>query len=203
MAPKIEPKVISYETFKLPPQRLEMHKAPYTPQPTPDLAPIKLARHTDQTATIAIGKGELIVLAAIAAHEDGMTREHITVQTGYKRSTRDAYIQRLVARSLAELSGEGTIIATAAGREYLGPDYKPLPTGPALAEYHLNTLPEGEAKILRLLLETESPLTREQISDETNFKRSTRDAYIQRLRTRQLINLRGQGMVVVSDYLRP
>jgi predicted transcriptional regulator len=146
------------------------------------------------------GAGEMKVLAAIASYEEGMTREHITIVTGYKRSTRDAYIQRLLQKGLVEV-GE-MIKATETGFFLLGPNFQPLPSGPDLADHYLRTLPEGESKILRLLLDTTAPLTRDQISEETGFKRSTRDAYIQRLRVRQLINLRGEGMVKASDHLQ-
>jgi hypothetical protein len=56
------------------------------------------------------------VLTAIAQHRGGVTREQITVLTGYKRSTRDAYIQRLRERGLVEDEGS-TIVATPAGVE--------------------------------------------------------------------------------------
>lgn len=149
----------------------------------------------------SMGEGERKVLIAIAGSPDGMTRELVTLATAYKRSTRDAYIQRLMQKGYVDLSADGgSVAASPAGIEVLGSDYKPLPTGRELAEYYLQNLPDGEKKVFQLLLDAESPLTREQISDQTGYKRSTRDAYIQRLRVRMLVNLRGD-MIKVSDHL--
>jgi hypothetical protein len=47
--------------------------------------------------TPGIGKGERSVLIAIAQSEGGVARDTLTVLTGYKRSSRDTYIQRLAA----------------------------------------------------------------------------------------------------------
>ncbi|HXN32096.1 MAG TPA: hypothetical protein VN894_09545, partial [Polyangiaceae bacterium] len=84
-------------------------------------------------------KGERRVLIAIAQHQDGVTREQLTVLTGYKRSTRDLYIQGIYRRGLAEphTNVEGRIVATSAGVRELGQDFVPLPTGKALADYWL------------------------------------------------------------------
>lgn len=142
-----------------------------------------------------MGAGERTVLIAIASQIDGMSREHITIQTGYKRSTRDAYIQRLQQKGFVQISG-GKIYATDEGKEALGNDYQELPTGSDLIDHHLKTLPEGEAKILRILVEADgAPIDRETITIETGYQRSTRDAYIQRLGARQLVETEGRGMV--------
>jgi DNA-binding IclR family transcriptional regulator len=66
------------------------------------------------------------VLTAIAQHGDaGVTREQLTVLTGFKRSTRDAYVQRLKAKGLIEVSSTA-ITATAAGVAALGSDFEPF-----------------------------------------------------------------------------
>jgi DNA-binding MarR family transcriptional regulator len=151
-----------------------------------------------------LGAGERTVLIAIAQHEDGMTREHITVQTGYKRSTRDAYIQRLNQKGFVSVGNK--IQATQEGIDALGSDYEPLPTGDELVQHHLNKLPEGEAKILRVLVEAHSQnvdgvMSRDDITEITGYMRSTRDAYIQRLSARQLVVCKGRGEVKVSEHL--
>ena len=43
---------------------------------------------------------------AVAAQGSGMTRKHLTVATGYKRSIRDAYVQRLIARGLIPVASD-------------------------------------------------------------------------------------------------
>lgn len=154
-----------------------------------------------------MGSGEKVVLGAVAAYEgEGMTREHITVQTGYKRSTRDAYIQRLFNKGFI-LIRDGRISASLEGVAALGTDYKPLPIGQALVDHYLKTLPAGEARVLEFLINfargrnDDMSVSRDLISQQTGFKRSTRDAYIQRLMARQLIVPAHNGGVQASHHL--
>lgn len=56
-------------------------------------------------------KGERKVLVAIAQHQDGCSAEQITVLTGYKRTTRELYLQRLARRKLVT-RGRGTVRAS-------------------------------------------------------------------------------------------
>lgn len=187
-------KIISDDTHDI--SKLE----PYRPTPKEKET---LTRIREDYTEMKLAQGERQVLIAIAQQPDGMTREHITVQTGYKRSTRDAYIQRLQLKGyIVIMKGHsmGQIIASDDGIKALGNNYEPLPTGRELLEYHLRKLPEGEAKILRLLADSDFAFERERISNETGFKRSTRDAYIQRLATRQLIVVEGQT-IRISEHL--
>jgi hypothetical protein len=152
-------------------------------------------------ANSVLGKGERIVLTAVAQHSTGATREHLTVVTGYKRSTRDAYLQRLKQAGFVDVDN-GDIVATSDGIEALGSSFRPLPTGAALRAHYLATLPEGERKVLDLLI-TYYPqaVQREALGDETGYKRSTRDAYIQRLTTRKLVENAGSGAVKATGIL--
>lgn len=157
--------------------------------------------HSGAAADASLGKGELAVLIAVAQHRDGVTREQITVLTGYKRSTRDAYLQRLRAAGHVEESG-GRIHGTNGGRHALGSSWQPLPTGAALREHWLERLPEGERAVLEVAIAAHPDwVTREAISEASGYKRSTRDAYIQRLRTRRLLADAERGGVKASDEL--
>jgi len=148
----------------------------------------------------ALPKGEAITLTAVAQYPHGVTREQLTVVTGYKRSTRDAYLQRLREKGYVDQSAD-RIVPTAAGRAALPPDFEPLPTGAALQRHWLERLPEGERRILELLLPAwPEPVDRAAISDATGYARSSRDAYIQRLRARQVVETIGSG-VKGSDAL--
>lgn len=139
-------------------------------------------------ASGSLGKGEHKVLIAIAQHADGVDREQVTILTGYKRSTRDAYIQRLAAAGLVDVGPPITV--TDAGLAELPPDFKPLPTGEELREHWLARLPAGEAAVLEVLVGAyPSGVSRDEITDRTEYKRSTRDAYIQRLGTRKLVTI--------------
>lgn len=144
--------------------------------------------------------GERATLIAAAQYPEGLTREQATILTGYKRSTRDAYIQRLVGRGFVEVRGSNVVV-TQAGINALGPDYEPLPTGEALRSYWLQRLPAGEKAVLEAVLGAyPDGLGRESIDELTGFKRSTRDAYIQRLSTRRLV-VPERGFVVASSVL--
>lgn len=144
--------------------------------------------------------GERKVLGAIAGDPEGVTRDHLTVLVGYKSTSRNEYIRRLKMRGLIEMDGE-RITATQAGIEELGSDYKPLPTGQELQDHHLRTLPEGERKILAYLLEQGREVDREEISEATNYKATSRNEYLRRLIARKLVEPVGKGMVKVSDKL--
>jgi hypothetical protein len=140
-------------------------------------------------------EGERLVLSAIAQYQEGVLRDQLSVLTGYKRSTRDAYIQRLFGKNYVQYSGSG-LIATQEGIDALGPDFEPLPTGEALQQYWINKLPEGERKILDFLISAyPNPADRDRISEATGYKRSTRDAYIQRLTARKLCESDRAGVV--------
>lgn len=138
--------------------------------------------------TSALGAGEIKVLRAIAQYPDGVTRDTLTVLTGYKRSSRDTYIQRLSARGFVSVERE-RVFATEQGIAELGANFEPLPTGDALQAYWLARLTGGEKEILRVALEAHPHwLDRERVSEMTGYKRSSRDTYIQRLTARRLLD---------------
>lgn len=139
-----------------------------------------------------LGLGETRILIAAAQYPGGVTKEQLTVMTAYKRSSRDTYLQRLRARDLVTVTG-GLVIATDAGIDALGDDYEPLPTGDALLAYWLDKLGDaGEGRILAALAEAyPAGISRDELSDMTDYKRSSRDTYLQRLRARQLVTTDG------------
>ena len=164
--------------------------------PTPPIQ--KTETHVDAEEKLA--SGEYAVLVAIAQHgTSGVSREQISILTGFKRSTRDAYISRLRQKGLI---GDEPFVATDGAHWLLGSDFEPLPTGQALREHWLHKLPQGEAAVLRVLIDAyPAGPTREDVSAATGFKRSTRDAYLSRLSTRKLaVALRG-GQVQASKIL--
>lgn len=177
-------------------------QSPPSPMP-PHLRSMPLQRFEVPSSAIPLPVGErLILIAAAAQHPDGATRRHLTVSTGYKRSTRDAYLQRLRERAYVLVSSSGRIVATSTGIAALGDAYESLPTGPALREYWMRRLPEGERKILSAVLEAyPEAVNREQLSEATGYKRSTRDAYLQRLRVRELITTNGRAGSVRAEEI--
>jgi uncharacterized protein len=147
----------------------------------------------------ALPKGERAILIAVAQHTDGVNRAQLTTLTGYKRSTRDAYVQRLRERGFVSITDR--ILATEDGITALGSDYEQLPIGQSLLLYWIQRLPEGESRILEYVANMHpNRVERSVIGDETGYKRSTRDAYIQRLKARELVILE-QGQVRLSETL--
>jgi len=147
-----------------------------------------------------LARGERACLVAIAQHPEGVTREQLTVLTGYKRSSRDTYVQRLGAAGYVE-TGE-RILATDAGIAALGADFAPLPTGEELQRYWLERLPQGERVILeRLLPAYPEPVSREALTEATGYKRSSRDTYLQRLGARELVVTERDGTIRAAEQL--
>lgn len=176
------------------------------PVPAPAMIPKRaismpeaIRRFPNQTSNAAakrdmgngtIPKGERACLIAAAQHPNGVTRQQLTVLTGYKRSSRDAYIQRLKERGYLSFARSDRIEASAEGMAALGDDFNPLPTGAALRDHVLRTLPEGERKILENLIQFyPESVTRSDLDTMTEYKRSSRDAYLQRLSARELVEL--------------
>lgn len=143
--------------------------------------------------------GEHATLTAALTYPDGLERKRLGVLTGYKRSSRDAYIVRLQAKGLVDTNGT-CIYPTPEGRTAL-PDFEPLPTGQALVDYWRARLPEGERKTLDVLLDTSGDTARDIIDESTGYKRSSRDAYLIRLKARGLVEFVARGMVRASAEL--
>ena len=150
-------------------------------------------------STSDLSKGERACLLTIAQLGE-VTRQQLTVQTGYKRSTRDAYLQRLRIKNYIQELCNDSLSATLSGREALGA-FETLPVGEELREHWKRTLPEGESRIF-CELERAYPkfLERERISEILDYARSSRDAYIQRLRSRCLCETNREG-VRLSNHL--
>lgn len=147
-----------------------------------------------------LSPGEKATLIAAAQYTGGVTREQASILTGYERSSGDAYMQRLQSRGYVELDG-GNVVATSAGVKALGSDFEPSPTGKDLQRYWLERLPPGEKAVLELAVyHHPNAVDRVEIDNVTGYKRSSRDAYIQRLQARQLL-AKGGGPVLASEVL--
>lgn len=144
------------------------------------------------------GNGERVILTAIAQHPAGVTREQLTILTGYKRSSRDTFLQRL--RAAGYMDGSETITATPAGVAALGSDFERLPTGDRLREYWLGKLTGGERVIFEVVCRAyPHGVNRTAISEATEYQRSSRDTYLQRLSARKLIVSTRDGVKAASE----
>ena len=170
------------------------HKAYRQVGPRPIRSPKEISSNGD------LPKGERAILIAIAQYENGVERDQLMVLTGYKRSSRDAYLQRLSERGYLDKLGD-KIRVTRSGIEALGGDYDPLPVGKDLQIYWIERLPEGERRVLEFLLSAKGrPVEKDSIDRATGYKRSSRDAYLQRLKARQLVSI-DRGEVFLSEHL--
>jgi hypothetical protein len=80
------------------------------------------------------------------------------------------------------------------------PDVEPLPAGRELQEWHLQRLPVGERAILKELIDAyPNVIGRDELSESTQYKRSSRDTYIQRLFARMLVTRDSGGIRAVAD----
>lgn len=71
-----------------------------------------------------------------------------------------------------------------------------------MRQHWMDKLPGGERRCFAfIVIHYPESVSREDVSEETGFKRSTRDAYLQRLRTRGVITAMGDGTVRASDHL--
>lgn len=166
----------------------------------PGRGPVFRRSATDDAAAPTVGKGEMRVLTAIAQHPEGVTREQLTVLTGYKRSSRDTYLQRLRALGHVALQGD-RILVMEDGVSALGRGFAPLPIGDALRDHWLTRLPEGERKVFEVVVGAyPRAIEKDTISETTGYRRSSRDTYLQRLRARRLITS-GSAGVRASDEL--
>jgi len=93
----------------------------------------------------------------------------------------------------------GEIVPTTEGLEALGSDYEPLPTGQELIDYWLQRLPMGEKKIFSVLVDHyPSAVDRDRLGELTEYTRSSRNTYLQKLGAKELIELSGQTVKASS-----
>ncbi len=149
---------------------------------------------------VALNIGEKKILTAAAQYSDGVTREQLTILTGYKHSSRDTYIQRLSSRGYL-IADREHVRATVDGIGALGAGFELLPTGAELREYWLRRLTGGELAVFKVAIDAyPETISREAIDAQTNYKRSSRDTYIQRIQARRLITIE-RGEIRASDEL--
>jgi len=138
-------------------------------------------------------KGERIILLAVAQYRNGVTRQQLSVLTGYKRSSRDTYLQRLRSRGQIETQHDRYVV-TAAGVAALGQNFEALPTGSDLRVYWLERLSGGERMILDQICSAHpQSVDVDRLSEISGYKRSARDTFLSRLLRRELITRTADG----------
>lgn len=145
-------------------------------------------------------KGVHRVLTAVAQYPDGVSREQLSVLTGYTRSSRNTYLFKLSSAGYVE-SQNDLFKATSAGIEKLG-DFEPLPTGSALMEYWTARLPQGERIILEHVAAAfPNAISREDLSANTGYTRSSRNTYLFKLKAKRLVETTRDGLILAAHQL--
>jgi hypothetical protein len=177
-------------------------RPPAAPPPAPAIprSPENVRNRNGQEPG-GLGPGELAILTAVVQYP-GLDRKRLSVLVGYKRSSRDQYVSRLNHKGYLVIE-QGVLRPTGTGVAAVGDAYEPLPTGPALVEFWRRKLPEGERKLLDALLSHGPTLTRDALRDLVpDYKRSSSDQYLMRLKMRGLVEADGRGAVRLAEALR-
>lgn len=162
----------------------EMMQAPDRPQRNARITGLSTAG-LGEASDAALNEGERRILTCIAQDGRGVTTENIAVLTGYKATSRRVYLNNLTRKGFAEKQG-AAFYPTQAGIAALG-EFEPLPTGPALREYWLEKLGEGEAKIFRVICEIfPASVSKEYLAEKTGYKATSIRVYSNNLVVRKL-----------------
>jgi hypothetical protein len=139
-----------------------------------------------------IGKGERIIMEAIRDRRAPASAEYLTVVTGYKKSSRNTYLQRLQASYWIAREGDDWVL-TAAGIDEVG-EPEALDAD-KLRKSYIDKLPKGEAGILNALFGAyPDGMAREEVGGDV-YKKSSRNTYLQRLSARGLVVAQRDGTV--------
>jgi hypothetical protein len=157
--------------------------------PAPERArSVSVSRSSATDADSELPPGETATLRALIQHRDGLEKKKLRVLTGYKRSSSNSYIQRLMVRGFVSCSGE-KVTATAEGVAAM-PNAEPLPTGQDLIDHWRAKLPPGERTILDELITARGlPVLNDELGKD--YSRSSRNSYLQRLKAKNLVEKEG------------
>lgn len=188
--------------------------APSRPTPVARIAPVPRAHQRPPPSSPAprpeqMGKlsgAERKILTVLAQYPGGATKNKVALLTGYAVSGGGFNNSLSSLRTKGFMEGRGELQATDAGLDALG-TWEPLPTGPALLDHWVGTLPKAEGLILRALVD-EYP----QAVPKINLAAATGYAAdgggfnnaLSRLRTLELIEGRGDLLAssVIAEAVR-
>jgi len=185
-----------------------------TPVPLPSKQTMRvgmerLANRPNGTGDATLGKAERRILAALKQnHPERLAKRRVALLAGY--ALRGGAFNNAIGRcrSLGYVVGSEPIQITDAGIEAAG-EVEPLPFGEDLARYWLAhpDLGRAEREILRVLLDTDRPLTKQEIAEQTTSNDGTPyeasggafNNSLGRLRTLQLVNGDGNALAAAPE----
>lgn len=133
-------------------------------------------------------RGGMRAILTVAAqyHPNAVSDEQISVLTGYKKTSRGVFKQKLFSAGYITKHGDG-IFATTQGIEALG-EFERLPEGDALRGYWLNRLTGGELKLFQVYVANyPNAVSAEQMKTLTLYEKTSIGVYRQKLRARKLV----------------
>jgi hypothetical protein len=163
-------------------------RAPVTPRPA---APAPVPQPSAPAeAPGELTKAQRAILGVLAQFPDGRSKKQLAMLTRYS-STSGGFNGSLAGLRSAAFIGRGDpIVITDAGRETLGGDWEPLPTGRDLIDYWMSYLSKAEGTVLRLLLDSHpAPMAKADIAEAAGYSPTSGgfNGALARLRSLQLI----------------
>lgn len=173
-----------------PPEQERVAVAPKA-SPAAPVAVVPRREPASGEAPASLGKAERLILAALAQYPAGRTKTQVALLTGYSHSGGgfNNALSSLRSRGCIE-GGKDRLSITVAGREAIGDDWTPLPTGRALFDHWMSQLPKAERAILwRLATVYPAAMDKESLGSSTGYE-PTGGGFnnaLSRLRTLELI----------------
>lgn len=145
--------------------------------------------------------GELKVLIACAQHPDGIQKDHLMALVDYRRTSINTFIGNLSRKGYLIVSAD-KIWITDTGKEALGDDYEPLPTGDELRNYWHNRLSGGERGVFDLVVSAyPNSVSKDLIEETTGYKKTSVNTFVGNLVRKRLIVDAGNRSISASDNL--
>lgn len=169
------------------PQRAALVRPANVLVPAPRSAPVP-----HRTAPASYENGDLTggakqILIAAVQNPDGVTDQQLAVLTGYKKTSRTTFKQKLFAAGYLDKGGRG-YVATESGIAALGNDFEPLPVGSELREHWLRTLTGGELECFKVYVNHyPHEVSTEDLMQQTGYLKTSVTTFRQKLSARNLI----------------
>jgi hypothetical protein len=145
-------------------------------------------RGVGKTYTGAVLAEEMVGAGA----QEGRSQKQVATLTGYSPKSGGFFGALSNLRKLDAIEGSAALLRiTEDGRQIVGDDYDPLPTGPALQEHWYAKLSKSEATILRALVEAyPTALSQDELGERTGYSTTSGGFFgaLAKLRTLELIS---------------
>jgi len=177
------------------------------PAPTPIVQPAVREVRSRAVEAAARGdgslpRGEIAILTALIQNPEGCSASQLTALTGYTQTSRDAYITRLSSKGLVMRDRPGHAIAIQPAASEALPNIKPLPTGDELRSWWMSRLPRGEAAVFQTVINAyPETIHVSKITEITGYTQTSRDAYITRMASKQIVERVSPGVIKASPNL--